>query len=774
MTPRERKATEGMSATAATPGAASMPQPPPAAHNGSSANGSRVPSWAEWFQCASATQRSELLALAQTQGLIYSHQLPVPTNGVHHKSPPQDIALNPALAQLLAGKMEDLAPVFPGAVAYLDQHLDAGQREAVARALFSPDVFLLLGHADAGTLRVLVEILQQTAARGERLLLLAHHGDALDAVLTHLSHSRHILSLRFQGPGETPLAPELLPLTLANRRHAFKDQTLDGAAKARAEAEAQVAQRQTEAPCWDSLRKLVHDIANARLRLEECRARLNKLPEEVQHAASCAAGEGPFATAIADVTRIKTEGQQALKNAIQELTRQHEAAQAESDELRKAVKSLFPLAEAKRLGRWWTFAWWHATLRGQTLVKMTELENRRNEVEATSHVLETKQRENEDKERQLNMWFESERARLLVLEIERRRQESEKQEHDIRRELEQLTGAWQSKVTLLERPDLRPKEPSKEALDAALASWEKQRQLDTEACQFAYRWADYLAKAGDQLAARIPNWADVIAGTLTALHTDRSFADSAAGPFDRIVLLEADHFSEAEIIRAARRGVRLIMVAQAQGRAEKRSIIRSINGTHAAASGAWSARAGCFQKIWQGLHCDSHRLYYAWTWENGRLCCMLRPVSDQDRGHIEIEHVADFPEIELRILARPKAAPLLAQVVFPPAMSILQAKEFIYRELEEVAVHGQGCGAWLADEPDRYLFHLSPTSLADTISLDLEKGLREWVAPATGNTCCLEFTKADGWSRPQVDQWLSRHLQLRDLARTMALQTPQR
>lgn len=772
MTPRERIAPGGTSATAATPGAASMPQPT-AARNGASGNGSRVPSWEEWFQCASAAQRSEILALAHAQGLIYSHQVPVPANGVHHKNPSQDIALNPALTHLLAGKTEDLVPVSPGPVAYLDQHLDAGQREAVARALFSPDVFLLLSHADAGTLRVLVEILQQTAARGERLLLLAHHGVALDAVLTHLSHSRHILSLRFQGPGETPLAPEVLPLTLANRRRAFKDQTLDGAAKTRAEAEAQVAQRQTESPCWDSLRKLVHDIANARLRLEECRERLNNLTEEVQHNASCAAGHGPFATAIADVMRIKAEGQQALNNAIQELTRQQEETQAESGELRKAFKSLHPLAEAKRRGRWWTFTWWQATLRGQTLVKMTELENRLNDVEATSHVLETKQKENEDKERQLKMWFESERARLLVLEIERRRQDCEKQEHDIRRELELFQCAWQANVTLLERPDLRPKEPSLEALEAAMATWEKQKHLDTDACQFACRWADYLVKAVDQLAARIPDWADVIAGTLTALHTDRSFADSAAGPFDRIVLLEADHFSEAEIIRAACRGVRLILVAQAQSRAEKRATIRSINGTHVAGNGAWTARAGCFHKIWQGLHCDSHRLYYAWAWENGRLCCTLRPVSDQDRGHIEIEHVADFPEIELRILADPRAAPLLAQVVFPPAMSILQAKEFIYRELEEVAVHGQGCGAWLADEPDRYLFHLSSFSLADTISLDLEKGLREWIAPATGNTCCLEFTKAAGWSRPQVDQWLDRHLQLRDLGRTMALQTPQ-
>ncbi len=765
MTPRERKAPGGISATAALPDAASVPQLP-AARNGAAANGSRMPTWAEWFQRASAVQRDEILALARAQGLIYSHQIPAPANGVCHNSP-QEFALNPTLVHLLAGKTEDLVPVAFGPVAYLDQQLDAGQREAVARALYSPDLFLLSAAAGAGTLRVLAEILQQTAARGERVLLLANQGATLDAVLLHLAKCPSVHFVRFQGPGESPLSPEMLPFTLASRRRAFKEQALDGAAKARAEAETQVVRRRTEESCWKALPTLARDIANARLRLEECHIRSSHLAEDVQHEAGFANVAGAFATALADVVRLKAERQQALKDAIPELIRQQQAVQAESTHTRNAVRSLRPLAAAKQSGRWWTLNWWRATFRGQVLATMAELENRLSTAEATLHSLAERQQENTDKECQLQLWFEAEQASLSKMEVERRRQDIQKQENDIHRELEQLTCAWQAHVDLLEPSELRPKEMSEDALQSALATWEKQRQLDLEACQFACRWADYVAEAVNQLATRLPDWSDILAGTMTAFHTDRAFADCAAGSFDKIVFLNAEQFSEADIMHAARRHARLILVGQMHNHEKNKPVACSNISTHTASSG--SSSSTFFHRIWQVLHCDSRRTYDAWAWEKGRLCCTLRPVSHQDCGHIETEHVANFPEIELRILARPKAAPLLAQVIFPSVMNILQAKEFIYRELEEVAVHAQEGGAWLADEPDRFLFHLSSFSLADTTSLNLESGLREWVALATGKTCCLEFTKAAGWSRRQVDQWLSRHLQVRDLGRTMAL-----
>src|SRR5207249_3265980 len=99
-----------------------------------------------------------------------------------------------------------------------------------------------------------------------------------------------------------------------------------------------------------------------------------------------------------------------------------------------------------------------------------------------------------------------------------------------------------------------------------------------------------------------------------------------------------------------------------------------------------NGRLSSFDKLWQTLHTDPSRLAYRWAKEGERWCCHLRPVAGSERRFLESERLADFPEIELRILAPAKARPCLAQVVFPASMALAQAKAFIYRELQEAAI----------------------------------------------------------------------------------------
>ena len=223
----------------------------------------------------------------------------------------------------------------------------------------------------------------------------------------------------------------------------------------------------------------------------------------------------------------------------------------------------------------------------------------------------------------------------------------------------------------------------------------------------------------------------------------------------------------------ARHAPRWVLVAETHEPLDMPAAAPAAASFHGA-SGSLANRLGGFRKLWQELHCASRRLGYGWSWEDGRLCCTLRPFTSKDRGHLEVERVADFPEIELRILSIPKTAPVLTQVAFPVGMTIKQAKDFIYRELEEVAVQGCGRGAWLAEDAAGFLLRLGPSTPREPECLELEPGLREWIAPATANTCRLEFARADGWTRLRVDQWLWRFLQLRDLGRTMALNIPHR
>jgi hypothetical protein len=205
-------------------------------------------------------------------------------------------------------------------------------------------------------------------------------------------------------------------------------------------------------------------------------------------------------------------------------------------------------------------------------------------------------------------------------------------------------------------------------------------------------------------------------------------------------------------------------------------------------------RPGFFQRLWEHLHCDPHKLPYAWVQENGRLCCRLRPVSPEQRSWLETEHVADFPEIELRILVLPRLQPLLAEVIFPPSMSFQAAKEYIYRELQELPVHAASHSLRWIEEAERVALHIADPDAAGATCVSLEPGVRELVGPRSGgvrrpapsadrsadagpvpwHTCRVEFDRAAGWDRSRSEEWIRRHLGLRDLGRTVRLDVPRR
>src|SRR5262245_59969431 len=146
MTQRERQAIGAGTEAGSRPIAG---KPVPAAAN---APGVARSVWEEFFANASPTRQSELLALAARQGTLYSHQLPTLTNGASY-----DLHRR-LLGQLLAGKTDDLEPLRIEPVEIDEAVLDAVQREAVARALQTPDICLIQGLPGTGKTRVLAEV----------------------------------------------------------------------------------------------------------------------------------------------------------------------------------------------------------------------------------------------------------------------------------------------------------------------------------------------------------------------------------------------------------------------------------------------------------------------------------------------------------------------------------------------------------------------------------------------------------------------------------------
>ncbi|HMF17033.1 MAG TPA: AAA domain-containing protein, partial [Gemmataceae bacterium] len=126
-----------------------------------------------------------------------------------------------------------------------------------------------------------------------------------------------------------------------------------------------------------------------------------------------------------------------------------------------------------------------------------------------------------------------------------------------------------------------------------------------------------------------------------------------------------------------------------------------------------------------------------------------------------------------RIVTLPGEPPALAEVVFPRSFSIEQAKGFIFKELDELAIQPTGRhGCWLEDA-DRFLFHMGQDTNGPATMVPLEAGVREGVH-SRRTTCRLEFDKAAGWNRDSVASWLQKRLGLRDIGRAITLLNPYR
>jgi hypothetical protein len=84
------------------------------------------------------------------------------------------------------------------------------------------------------------------------------------------------------------------------------------------------------------------------------------------------------------------------------------------------------------------------------------------------------------------------------------------------------------------------------------------------------------------------------------------------------------------------------------------------------------------------------------------------------------------------------------------------------------------------------MLHLADAPAGGTVPVALEHGVRELVAaraassnggeihPSTWHTCFVEFDRRAGWHRERPEEWLRRHLGVRDPGRTIRLDVPYR
>lgn len=210
-------------------------------------------------------------------------------------------------------------------------------------------------------------------------------------------------------------------------------------------------------------------------------------------------------------------------------------------------------------------------------------------------------------------------------------------------------------------------------------------------------------------------------------------------PFGLLVLDRAEELPETEFPRLARLADRWVLVGDTAPRDGR-------------------PRAGRPAEVPFACRVARYLDRETWAPEGDRLVCRLLHLSPEQRRHVTREPLTDRPEIELRFIDS-GGEPLLAEIAFPGATEVPDAKSFLFRALGEVLLRPCGEAVWVhAPGAIAATFPLSDGPRATWI--DLEPGVREKVSGAGlfAYTAAVSFDPAAGWDADRAAEWLAAHL----------------
>ncbi|CAN5506465.1 hypothetical protein BH10PLA2_BH10PLA2_08400 [soil metagenome] len=753
--------------------AAAAEEAHPAGARASAADASTA-SWNATFLGFSADDRARLLALSLPGGILFAQQLP--DSKLNRKT---DERPGGPFAPFVTDQAKTLKPTVLNNPSCFDQDLDRWQKEAVAKALSTPDIFLLRGRPGSGKSRVVTEIIRQILQRGQRVLFLAKQAAAIDRALQSLPAESAGSAIRCLNPGEDPgqLEPAKKALLLDKRVADLTGQARRAAQSQLAEA-VQEGQKLDQAivtvPQLQAVRKEVDTLAQTRQLLESRRTRI----DEDLVARSRSSKPDSFGLRLQEIDEASSRQAEEAGRSQAEFERQATSTRSEQAKLEAELDALKPLCQDWAAQRFWTPGWWKALVGAEQRHRAGELTDQIAQL-STRLLAEEGQIASTHVARQQAV----ERARAErdeVFSAERRRSEqqilAELAAVDTRySELAILVNDLQAKVNgHAGKVGGMPGDP-----EQALSVLRSQKDAAQIQVEKAERWLKLLDQHPRILRDALIEHCPIVAGTAAGWLADSSLTPKMGGQlFDFLILEESDQFTEVECAGFARLARHWILVGSDY---QMTSGSSPVDSTGSAPSTITAHSSLLFAQIWDALHSIPHKLPYAWIQEENQLVCRLRPVAPEQRTWIEIERLADHPQIVLHILALPRSRPVVAEVVFPATFGVEKAKQFILQELEELAIHAPtGTMRWHDGHADRLVLQFAGHSCQHDRAIELISGVRELVhscpLPAAGTkgpiawrTCCIEFDYKSGWQRAAAEDWIAQHLGLRDLGRTSQL-----
>jgi AAA domain len=704
----------------------------------------------------------ELLEAARRRGWLFAAPFPSPSPGdAGHASA--------VLNQLLSADPPIAEPLpFAEPLQPFDRELDTFQIDAVARAIACPDLFLIQGLPGTGKKRVVAEIICQVAARGQRVLLVGHP-NAIEAVLERLEGAPAVIPIRCLGTDESAdrLSARSARLTLEHREDALISELRARAAEALRNGEERARLVRGLGPVWEELRELATRHVEAAAELNERRARLSRVEEAVEHDAAAGMPEGTlFAADIQRLARTHAERLAGLEAQAVELQKQQSQYERARQEARSRLDSLRSQDDARRQGRWWTPLFWKARFSKALPDRVADLEKTQAAAEASLAELSVPQERLRAERERAEADFRSQHRRLLAEEATHRFGQLRAVEADLCRrqaEIEARAAPFREQLALA---GLKLSELTPQAVDAARQHAEEALTHSEEDRVFARQWAAFVETDAASIKRQFRETVNLVAGPFDAL--DRApflSGDGANRPcYDLLIVMDAQALTEDDFRRAAARAKRWLLVGEPSRapRSPTREEEPASRATRRPRARSIPPPPDFFARLAQRLG------HEPWATEGERLCCRLHPVRPEQRQYLEGESLADNPDMELRILTLPGGEPLLAEIVFPPNLTPIQAREYLVGELNEVRAVPKCRTARWSEESGRIVVRFEPGEPTGRVTLG--EGITEWIAGR--RTIGFAFDRT-AWDRIRAEEWLRESLK-HEPGRTAALDVSHR
>jgi len=708
--------------------------------NGRQAAGApaRFPIWDDVFPALTPLESQRFLDLASDQGIF------------HPDEPHEEHTIAEEFRSFLECLFDPRRPFTPAPLPLLepvtpfDHELDGPQRDAVARSLNVPDLLLLQGLPGTGKSRVITEIIRQHLARRQSVLFLGAEGRSVDEVLTRCQEAEVSTFVRLLLRDERPTGPvsEKSSSHLRNARRAEMIQrALDGERKTVTGLE----QLRQSLTTWEQIDHLA--VKFERLTNEQTALAQENLSEAVHALAGTTEPE-----ATCSFTQALRSLEETTQRAIAELDGRLTSARAERDRLSVAMEpvraELQCFEEQERAGkssRFWTRDFWKSRS-NRTIAEQVA------DVRTALDGMEQVHRDQIEVEESLSLEVTrltadaaNERNRLIDAEIQCRTEAIHQRNEALTAQIQSLRHELQTLSGEIGAGSICPDHAASQ-----LGRANAQRCLDeqTQEADFARRWREYLESNHEVFLRRWRRSIPLVAGPIGSLFQDNWLADLPA--FDLLILEDAERLREPEILAAARRARRWILIGKPP----------------APVSGG--VRAELFSRLWDRLNHD------VWSQTDGRACCRMLPVSPADRTALERETVTDRPDVELLIRHADRETSELVEVRFGPANSMAEAFAFLLREMAELPWPGSLRTAEWSDTPQGPIVHFGKRAESSTKGVEVERGVRIHAARTCLDGFAIAFTASEGWNRSQAEDWLAQRLRLVEAGRTCRLETNHR